>query len=200
MNKKMRSHRPLPKTLTINEMNLLLDAPNHYTIKGTRDRAILELLYATGIRVSELVNLKLSNLDIDECSIRVFGKGGKERMVPIVKSAMVYLKDYIAMARPLAITPWLFPGETAGRPITRQTIWRMIKNYAKTVGIELDVGPHTLRHSYATHLYSNRVDIPKIQKLLGHSRIDTTMIYAHISDPDLVKAVNECHPRGNNGN
>lgn len=201
-NQGFRKGRTLPTVLTVAEIDNLLNMPDDWTNKGTRDRAMLELMYATGLRVSELVNLKLSALDIDGRTVRVLGKGNKERVVPIVTTALERVKEYLAKARPLGDSPWLFPGQPAsvsgvpGKPLSRQTFWRMIKGYAKKAGIKTEVSPHVLRHSFATHLVQNNAGLPHVQKLLGHSNITTTMIYTHLADADLQMAVDQHHPRG----
>lgn len=184
----------LPKFLTEDEIERLLDAPDTETSEGLRDRAILELMYATGLRVSEMTSLKLAEVDLDAGLIACHGKGSKERRVPLGRSAAHWLQSYIASrARRGSESPYLFLTQ-AGRPLTRQSAWAAIKHYAGRAGLR-DVSPHTLRHSFATHLLQRGADSRSVQALLGHSDISTTQIYTHITDNHLRATYDRHHPR-----
>jgi integrase/recombinase XerD len=184
----------LPKFLTEDEINRLLAAPDISTEEGIRDRAVLEILYATGLRVSELVNLKQDDVDLLAGLVKCHGKGNKERRVPLGKSAIHWLQQYSAVKASYGkqSTPYVFLHR--GRPFTRQFAWSMIKNHAEKVGIK-HVSPHTLRHSFATHLLQHGADSRSVQALLGHSDISTTQIYTHITDMHLRSAYDRHHPR-----
>jgi integrase/recombinase XerD len=185
----------LPKFLNQSEIETLLSQPDVSTEIGLRDRAILELMYASGLRVSEAVNVKLSDLDLDLGILTTTGKGSKTRRVPVGSSAVEWLKSYSAVRRKkenievqnLFVTP-------LGRPINRQIIYQFIREYAQKSGLD-GVSPHTLRHSFATHLIQNRADIRSVQQMLGHSDISTTQIYTHITDTHLKKSYDQFHPR-----
>lgn len=184
----------LPKFLTEDEINRLFAAPNVATEEGIRDRAVLEVLYACGLRVSELVNLKVANVDLMAGLVVCYGKGSKERRVPLGKSAIHWLQQYAAVkagyGKPTSPFVFLY----RGRPLTRQIAWAMIKRHAETAGIK-NVSPHTLRHSFATHLLQHGADSRSVQALLGHSDISTTQIYTHITDLHLRAAYDKHHPR-----
>jgi len=186
---------PLPRFLTEDEMERLLREPDIETAEGLRDRAMLELMYATGLRVSELVSLKLADLDLDGGTITCHGKGSKERRVPIGKSATHWLERYIgARARAgRGNVPRLFLN-SAGGPLTRQTTWSTIKRYAERLSLA-GISPHTLRHSFATHLLQRGADSRSVQALLGHSDISTTQIYTHITDRHMRQTYDRFHPR-----
>jgi len=184
----------LPKFLTEDEINSLLLIPDVSTEEGIRDRAILETMYASGLRVSELVGLKQSDVDLLAGLIICHGKGSKERRVPLGKSAIHWLQQYSAVkaAYGKQSSPYVFLHR--GRPFTRQLAWSMIKRRAEAAGIK-NVSPHTLRHSFATHLLQHGADSRSVQALLGHSDISTTQIYTHITDGHLRSAYNRHHPR-----
>ena len=184
----------LPKFLTEDEINRLLSAPDISTEEGIRDRAVLEIMYATGLRVSELVNLKPDDLDLMTGLVRCHGKGNKERRVPLGKSAIHWLQQYAAVKAGYGkqSSPYVFLHH--GRPFTRQLAWTMIKHHAEKVGIK-NVSPHTLRHSFATHLIQHGADSRSVQALLGHADISTTQIYTHITDMHLRAAYDRHHPR-----
>ena len=184
----------LPKFLTEDEINRLLAAPDVATEEGIRDRAILEIMYATGLRVSELVGLKLADVDLLAGLVVCHGKGNKERRVPLGKSAIHWLQQYAAVKAGYGkqTAPHVFLHR--GRPLTRQLAWAMIKRHAEKAGIK-DVSPHTLRHSFATHLLQHGADSRSVQALLGHSDISTTQIYTHITDMHLRSAYDRHHPR-----
>lgn len=185
----------LPKFLNQAEIEVLLAAPDVSTEIGLRDRAILELMYACGLRVSEAVNLQMRDVDLDSGILTCTGKGSKTRRVPVGKSAVEWVKSYLALRRKkdnietgnLFVTP-------LGRPINRQAIYEFIKEYAEKCGFE-GVSPHTLRHSFATHLVQNRADIRSVQQMLGHADISTTQIYTHMTDAHLRKSYERFHPR-----
>ena len=184
----------LPKFLTEDEINRLLAAPDIATEEGIRDRAVLEIMYATGLRVSELVELKQPDVDLLAGLIVCHGKGNKERRVPLGKSAIHWLQQYSALKAGYGkqSSPNVFLHR--GRPFTRYLAWSMIKRYAEKAGIK-DVSPHTLRHSFATHLIQHGADSRSVQALLGHSDISTTQIYTHITDVHLRSAYDRHHPR-----
>ena len=184
----------LPKFLTEDEINRLFTAPDISTEEGIRDRAVLEIMYATGLRVSELVNLKHADVDLLAGLVKCHGKGNKERRVPLGKSAIHWLQQYSAVKAGYGkqSSPNVFLHR--GRPFTRQLAWSMIKNHAEKVGIK-NVSPHTLRHSFATHLLQHGADSRSVQALLGHSDISTTQIYTHITDMHLRSAYDRHHPR-----
>jgi len=184
----------LPKFLTEDEINRLLAAPDITTEEGIRDRAVLEIMYATGLRVSELVNLKTADVDLLAGLVVCYGKGNKQRRVPLGKSAIHWLQQYAAVKAGYGkqTSPYIFLQR--GRPFTRQIAWAMIKRHAETAGMK-NVSPHTLRHSFATHLLQHGADSRSVQALLGHSDISTTQIYTHITDIHLRNAYDRHHPR-----
>ena len=185
----------LPKFLNQNDVESLLAVPDVSTEIGLRDKAILELMYACGLRVSEVVDLKMSDIDADSGILTCKGKGSKTRKVPIGKSAVEWTKRYLILRRKkqnIEINN-LFVN-FSGRPINRQTIFKFIKEYAEKIGLE-DVSPHTLRHSFATHLVQNRADIRSVQQMLGHADISTTQIYTHLTDTHLRQTYDKFHPR-----
>ena len=185
----------LPKFLNQAEIEMLLAAPDVSTETGLRDRAILELMYACGLRVSEAAGLHVGNVDLDAGILTCTGKGSKTRRVPVGASAVEWLKSYLAKrhAKENVEVPNLFVSPL-GKAINRQIIYNFIKEYAETCGLE-DVSPHTLRHSFATHLVQNRADIRSVQQMLGHADISTTQIYTHMTDAHLRKAYESFHPR-----
>jgi integrase/recombinase XerD len=187
----------LPRFLSEQEMELLLAAPDISTDIGVRDRAMLELMYATGLRVSELVSLKFADVDMHGGLIVCQGKGSKQRRVPIGKSAIHWLQRYVAVraAWGHAHKPQLFLDR--GRLLTRQSAWKIIKSHAARAGLQ-EVSPHTLRHSFATHLLQRGADSRSVQALLGHSDISTTQIYTHITDRHLRSSYDRHHPRSGN--
>ena len=188
----------LPATLTTAEVERLLDAPRQDRGFGLRDRAILETLYGTGLRVSELAGLREEDLHFDASYLRCLGKGGKERVVPLGGQAATFLRRYLADLRPR-----LLRGETCtavflsnrGTALSRKTIWQMIRRCARTAGITKKVSPHTLRHSFASHLLSNNAPLRVIQEMLGHADIATTQIYTHVDAARLHEVHRQFHPR-----
>lgn len=191
--------RLLPKALSLNEVEALLAAPNTDTPLGIRDRAMLECIYATGLRVSELTRLKFSQLNLNERFIIVLGKGGKERIVPFGEPCARWLERYLAEVYPLfhrgGKEEWLFLSQK-GKRISRQQFWNRIQLYARSQGIVRKVTPHVLRHSFATHLLERGADLRSLQILLGHEHLTTTEIYTHVSRTHLKKVVEAAHPLG----
>lgn len=191
--------RRLPAVLEVREVEALLDQVDISSALGLRNKAMLELLYATGLRVSELINLKQSNLLLDDGLVRVVGKGTRERVVPMGKIAIRFLKMYLSnqrpvLARSLKSKDYLFLNRS-GRPLTRMGFWKIFKSYVDKAGIRKKVSPHTLRHSFATHLLEGGADLRYVQEMLGHSDISTTQIYTHI-DREFLKEVHRTfHPR-----
>jgi len=184
----------LPKFLTEDEINRLFAAPNVATEEGIRDRAVLEIMYASGLRVSELVALKQADVDLLAGMVVCHGKGSKERRVPLGKSALHWLQQYSAVKAGYGNSSSPFVFLHRGKPFTRQLAWSMIKRHAERAGIK-NVSPHTLRHSFATHLLQRGADSRSVQALLGHSDISTTQIYTHMTDVHLRSAYNRHHPR-----
>ena len=190
----MRRGRRLPKEMSESAVEQLLAMPDISTATGLRDRCMLELMYATGLRVSELVGLTLSNIDIQAGVIRVVGKGNKERMVPFGEEAGVWLAKW-QQKRPHSANAHLFPGRN-GKAMSRQNFWQRIKIYAELAEITPLPSPHTLRHAFATHLLNHGADLRAVQMLLGHAHITTTEIYTHISRARLHDLINLSHPLG----
>lgn len=193
--------RKLPKTLSLADVEKLLDCPNIKSARGLRDKAMLEVLYATGIRVSELVSLNLSHVNLAMGFIRVFGKGEKERIIPLGSIANQYLDRYLQTAHhKLMKNPQggerdvLFLNHLGTR-LSRQGFWKIMKQYAKEAGIHSSITPHTLRHSFATHLLENGADLRSVQEMLGHADISTTQIYTHISKVRMKEVYDRTHPR-----
>jgi len=184
--------RRLPSVLSIEEVERLLAQPDARTRRGLRDRAMLELLYATGLRVSELAGLRRGDLNLDLGLVRCLGKGSKERIVPVGRPALEAVRAYLAARRDAA--PALFLGNK-GRPLTRVALWRIIARSARQAGIRGPVTPHTLRHSFATHMLEGGADLRAIQELLGHANIVTTQIYTHVSVDRLREVYRAYHPR-----
>jgi len=201
----LTARQPLrvPKTLTEAQVEALLLAPDVDTPLGLRDRAMLELLYASGLRVSELVNLKTWHVGLGEGVLRVTGKGNKERMVPFGQVAAEWIGRYLSQARPDILgglgSDDLFVtsrGTRAGQAMTRVMFWQLVKKYAVTAGITAPLSPHTLRHAFATHLLNHGADLRAVQMLLGHADISTTTIYTHVARERLKSVVAQHHPRG----
>jgi integrase/recombinase XerD len=191
--------RSLPKSLTEADVERLLDSANADTPLSLRDRAMLETLYATGLRVSELVGLKLTALNINDGVLRVTGKGNKDRLVPLGEEAVAWLRRYLADARPLLMEKNLSDAvfvTARGDSMTRQAFWYLIKRRARAAGIERPLSPHTLRHAFATHLLNHGADLRVVQMLLGHSDISTTQIYTHVARERLKQLHAAHHPRG----
>lgn len=194
-----RLGRPLPRTLSEADVEALLQAPDTNTIKGLRDRAMLEVLYATGLRVSELVNLQLSQLNLQQGVVRVTGKGNKERLVPLGEEALDWLQTYLDGGRAQLLNGQLSDAvflSNRRRPMSRQAFWHLLKAYACQAGIDKALSPHTLRHAFATHLLNHGADLRVVQMLLGHSDLSTTQIYTHIAKARLQELHARHHPRG----
>ena len=188
----------LPDTLSRPEVECLLAAPPADTPRGVRDRTLLEVLYAAGLRISELVGLTLADLNLAGGFVRVRGKGSKERLVPLGRAAIAAVKEYLGSARPALLqgraVKALFPGR-AGRPLSRQAFFLALKRYARLAGIARRVSPHVLRHAFATHLLEGGADLRSVQLLLGHADIATTQIYTHVSRAHLKAVYQKFHPR-----
>jgi integrase/recombinase XerD len=194
-----RLGRKLPRSLSEHDVENLLEAPAADTARGLRDRTMLELLYATGLRVSELVNITLTRVNVRQGVVRIVGKGNKERLVPFGETAQHWLANYLADARPKLVrgraTDAMFP-TARGSAMTRQAFWYAIKKYARLAEIETELYPHTLRHAFATHLLNHGADLRVVQMLLGHSDISTTQIYTHVAAERLKNIHAKHHPRG----
>ncbi|MEM8490849.1 MAG: site-specific tyrosine recombinase XerD [Pseudomonadota bacterium] len=194
-----RLGRPLPSTLSESEVDALLAAPETESALGIRDRCMFEVLYASGLRVSELVGLTLVQLSLNQGIVRVTGKGGKERLVPLGDSALDWLRRYLSGARSEllhgTVSDVLFPGR-GGKPLTRQAFWYRVKHYALVADIKKPLSPHVLRHAFATHLLNNGADLRVVQLLLGHSDLSTTQIYTHVARQRLQSLHERHHPRG----
>lgn len=191
--------RDLPAVLTEDEVNRLLLAPNTETALGLRDRAMLEILYASGLRVSELVALKLDQLNLRLECLRIFGKGGKERLVPLGEQAADWLTRYLQAVRPMLLQAQSCSEvflTRRSKAMTRQAFWYAIKRYGVTAAIDKPLSPHTLRHAFATHLINHGADLRAVQLLLGHSDLSTTQIYTHVARQRLKRLHAEHHPRG----
>lgn len=195
-----KTGRKLPDSLSESEVDDLINAPDLLQLEGLRDRAMLELLYATGLRVSELVALAMDQINLNMGVVRVTGKGGKERLVPMGEDAVEWLERYLAEARAGLLRGHGNVDEVfvtrRGGGMTRQAFWYLIKKYALRVGIEKHLSPHTLRHAFATHLVNHGADLRVVQMLLGHSDISTTQIYTHVAQARLQALHEQHHPRG----
>lgn len=194
-----RLGKPLPDSLTEQEVEDLLAQPDTAELLGLRDRTMLELLYATGLRVTELVSLKSEQLNMRQGLIRCIGKGNKERLVPIGEVALDWIQQYLYESRPGLligkVTDDLFPTQR-GKAMTRQAFWYLIKRYAKQAHINKELSPHTLRHAFATHLLNHGADLRVVQLLLGHADLSTTQIYTHVAKERLKQLHGQHHPRG----
>ncbi|KRM88039.1 site-specific tyrosine recombinase XerD [Lacticaseibacillus thailandensis] len=191
--------RHLPTVLSMAEIDQLMAAPDVDKPLGLRDRAIFEVMYATGMRVSEVVNLSMNQLHLDMHLIQVIGKGDKERLVPISEQAATWLRRYLEDSRPQLLRrtdPHVVFLNFHGRQLTRQGIWKNLKAYIVDLGIDKDVTPHTLRHSFATNLLANGADLRVVQEILGHADISTTQLYTHLSNGRLAEVYHATHPRG----
>jgi integrase/recombinase XerD len=191
--------RSLPKSLTEAEVEALLGAPDTETDIGLRDKAMLETLYASGLRVSELVGLKVQQVSLDMGVVRVLGKGAKERITPLGEEALAWIQRYGKLARPQILgarkSDALFVTGRGG-PMTRQAFWGLVKRYAARAGVASSISPHTLRHAFATHLINHGADLRVVQLLLGHADISTTQIYTHVARERLKRIHAKHHPRG----
>lgn len=190
-----RLWKKLPEFLTVIEMEKILKAPKTKGATGIRDRALLELLYATGTRVSEVTGLQTEDVNLESGFLKCRGKGGKERIVPFGKVAAGAVRSYLEKVRSkLPVSGFLFAGRP-GKPLTRQRIWQLIRKYARAAGIRKKITPHTFRHSFATHLLERGADLRIVQELLGHADISTTQIYTHVSRDHLKSVHAKFHPR-----
>ena len=193
-----RLWKKIPDTLTLNEIESLIAQPDIRDKQGIRDKAILETLYATGMRVSEAVNLRLDNVNLDIGFLRCIGKGNKERVIPLGKKAIASITRYLEVGRPHFLknktSEFLFVSRF-GRKISRQSFWKLIKRYAREARIKKPTRPHILRHSFATHLLERGADLRSVQEMLGHSNISTTQIYTHINRDRLKSIHKQFHPR-----
>ena len=194
-----RSWPALPKFLSMDEVDTLIRQPDTATAIGIRDRALIELLYATGLRVSELVSLRPGDLHLDAGYLICLGKGNKERLVPMGGAAVEWVRRYLASARPVLLgkrtSGWIFVNARGGIRLTRVGFWKRLKHYARQAGLPRDLSPHVLRHSFATHLLERGADLRSIQTLLGHADLSTTQIYTHVLAARLRAVYDECHPR-----
>lgn len=194
-----RQGQSLPKSISEKEVENLLNAPDTATSLGVRDRCMLEILYAGGLRISELVNLTVDNINSRQGVIRITGKGNKERLVPLGEEACSWLEQYTDNIRPLLLknhnSPTLFPGRY-DKPMTRQTFWHRMKHYGAVASITNSISPHMLRHAFATHLLNHGADLRAVQLLLGHSSLSTTQIYTHVARHRLEELHATHHPRG----
>ena len=191
--------RPLPKPISISQVRQLLEQPAKLsTTEAKRDRAMLELLYASGMRVSELVSLNLGDVDTKDGSVRCFGKGHKERLIPIYEQAALAVEEYVKEGRSQLVRN---SGERAlfvnrrGERLTRQGFWQILKGYAKSANLDAEVTPHTLRHSFATHMLSGGADLRSVQEMLGHANVSTTQVYTHLTTEHIRRAYEKSHPR-----
>jgi len=191
--------KSLPKPISVSQAMLLLEQPTRLSApEAKRDRAILELLYASGMRVSELVSLNLDDINIERGDVRCFGKGHKERLIPIAPRAVLTVKEYLQETRPRLVHSdverALFLNRRGGR-LTRQGLWQILKGYAKSAELGKEITPHTLRHSFATHMLSGGADLRSVQELLGHANIATTQVYTHLTNEHIRRTYEKSHPR-----
>jgi integrase/recombinase XerD len=194
-----RAWAALPKFLSLDEVDRLLDQPDTSTPRGLRDKALIEVLYATGLRVSELIALRAGDLNLDEGYLTCIGKGDKQRMVPLGHEAGDWVRRYIRDGRPALLrkkrSPWLFVNARDGGPLSRVGFWKVLKEYGLKAGLTRDLSPHVLRHSFATHLLERGADLRMIQMMLGHADLSTTQIYTHVLEARLRTAYDKFHPR-----
>lgn len=194
-----RSWPDLPRCLSADEVDRLLEQPDRDTPVGLRDRALLEVLYASGLRVSELVGLRLGDLRLAAGCLTCVGKGSKERLVPVGEVAVRWVREYSASARPKLLagrsSTWLFVNARGGGRLSRVGCWKMLKKHALQAGLPREISPHVLRHSFATHLLERGADLRSIQTLLGHADLSTTQIYTHVLEARLKAVYEACHPR-----
>lgn len=197
---KVKLVRKLPSVLSFEEIEKILNAPNTEESVGLRDKAILELFYSSGLRVSELINLKTNDIYFEEEVVRVFGKGSKERIVPIGSSAIYWVKEYLTKTRPIFEKKEKSGGiiflNNRGTKLSRMSIWKIVDRYAKEAGLQKEIHPHLFRHSFATHLLEGGADLRAVQEMLGHSDISTTQIYTHVDRQYIKQIHKDHHPRG----
>jgi integrase/recombinase XerD len=194
-----RAFAPLPRVLSLDQVDQLLAAPDTTTPAGLRDRTLIEVLYATGLRVSELVGLRLSDVHLDRGLVQCLGKGRKERLVPLGDEACRWLRRYLSDGRPALVkrrqSPWLFVNAKRGTPLTRGGFWLLLKAYGRAIDLRVPLSPHVLRHSFATHLLERGADLRAIQMMLGHADLSTTQIYTHVLEARLRQIYDTFHPR-----
>ena len=194
-----RTLSALPRFLSLEEVDALIAAPNVDSPRGLRDRALLEVLYATGLRVSELVGLRVTDVRSAQGYLQCTGKGGKQRIVPLGESAVEWVRRYVSTARPVlarrAASPWLFVNARGGARLSRMGFWKILKGYGRQAGIRSHLSPHVLRHSFATHLLDRGADLRAIQIMLGHADLSTTQIYTHVLEARLRQVYDAFHPR-----
>jgi integrase/recombinase XerD len=193
-----RAWAPLPRYLSADEVDRLIAQPDISSPRGLRDRALIELLYATGLRVSELVGLRPPDLNLEAGYLTCTGKGSKQRIVPMGDEAASWVRRYIAQGRPALLkknSPWLFVNARGGGQLTRVGFWKILKGYGRSAGISRALSPHVLRHSFATHLLARGADLRAIQMMLGHADLSTTQIYTHVLEERLRTVYEKFHPR-----
>ncbi len=194
-----RAWAALPRYLSVEEVDALIAQPDVSAPKGLRDRALIEVLYATGLRVSELVGLRAADLNLESGYLTCTGKGSKQRLVPLGEEAAVWVKRYVAQGRPALArkksSPWLFVNARGGGRLSRVGFWKILKAYGRSAGITRDLSPHVLRHSFATHLLARGADLRAIQLMLGHADLSTTQIYTHVLEERLRAVYEKFHPR-----
>jgi integrase/recombinase XerD len=194
-----RTFQALPRFLSTTDVDALLDTPDLSTPKGLRDRALIEVLYATGLRVSELIGLRITDVRLDQGYVQCLGKGSKERIVPLGDVATSWVRRYMAEARPAFVTkkdpPWLFVSQRGARRLSRGAFWQILKDYGSAAGIRAHLSPHVIRHSFATHLLERGADLRAIQTMLGHADLSTTQIYTHVLEARLRQVYDAFHPR-----
>jgi integrase/recombinase XerD len=195
-----RAFATLPRFLALDDVDRLIAAPDTASPIGLRDRALIEVLYATGLRVSELVGLRVTDVRLDEGYLQCLGKGGKQRIVPLGDQAVSWVTRYLGDGRPALLkrreTPWLFVNARGGARLTRGGFWKILKAYGVRAGIRAHLSPHVLRHSFATHLLERGADLRAIQTMLGHADLSTTQIYTHVLEARLRQVYDTFHPRG----
>lgn len=194
-----RAWKSLPRYLSLEEVDALLNAPDVSTPRGLRDRAMIDVLYATGLRVTELVTLKPADLNLEVGYLTCIGKGDKQRIVPVGEQAIAALRNYLTAGRSQLLrgqtSPWLFPSGRGASALTRVGFWKLLKSYARKAGVATEVSPHVLRHSFATHLLDRGADLRAIQMMLGHAALSTTQIYTHVLEARLKRLYESHHPR-----
>ncbi|HYN08616.1 MAG TPA: site-specific tyrosine recombinase XerD [Vicinamibacterales bacterium] len=194
-----RAFAALPRFLSLEDVDALLAAPDTSTPRGLRDRTLIEVLYATGLRVSELVGLRVTDVRVDEGYVQCLGKGRKQRIVPIGDTAADWVRRYVAEGRPVLTnqrqTPWLFVNARGGARLSRSGFWKLLKTYGGEAGLRAHLSPHVLRHSFATHLLERGADLRAIQAMLGHADLSTTQIYTHVLEARLRQVYDQFHPR-----
>lgn len=194
-----RTFAALPKFLSVEQVDALIAAPDITHVRGIRDRALIEVLYATGLRVSELVGLRLVDVRLDEGWLQCTGKGGKQRIVPLGDEAVAWIRRYLAESRPGLVkkreSPWLFVNARGGTRLSRSGFWKLLKAHGLTARIDSPLSPHVLRHSFATHLLERGADLRAIQTMLGHADLSTTQIYTHVLEARLRHVYDAFHPR-----